>query len=139
MTHRDRYRAKIKAKKLTSKQSRARTEPYPKLDEEETEPYPELDGEGKKLLRKTQDDLEENLPHSKNEFMQQLQLQPRVVRREPDDEIFTTKIYLRRRNEQDVIPQCICPCYCGTDLALWKAKRRQLGITHAKVIVTNTE
>ena len=139
MAYRTRYRAKIKARKRTSKQTGAKAEPYTEIAKEDIELHHELGKEGKESLKKTQDDLEENLPHAKHEYMDQLKLQPVIARREPDDKFFITKIHLMRNKGQDVIPRCTCLCYCGTDLALWKAKRRQMGITHAKVLLTNTE
>ena len=128
MTRRTNYLAKIKAEKWANEQSKARTEPYPELDKEE-----------RNLLRKVQDDLEESLHQSKHDFMQYLQLAPTIKRKEPNDEFFTTKIYLRKRNQPEVFPRCTCVCWCGTGLALWRAKRRQIGKTHAKVRIMNTQ
>ena len=138
MTYRTRYRAKNKARKKTSNQTGANVELYPESAEEDTELPQELDEEGRELLKRTQDDLEENLPHAKQEYMGQLELRPVVSRKEPDDEVFITKINLRRNKAQDKIPECVCLCHCGSDLVLWKAKRRRMGTTHATVRVTST-
>ena len=117
MTYRTRYQAaKIKARE----------------DKDEDE-------ELRELLRRSQDDLEESLPHAKQEYMGRLELRPVTWRREPNDEVFVTKINLKRNKPQDEIPECICLCLCGSDLFLWKAKRRQMGITHARVLTPSVE
>ena len=97
------------------------------------------DDEIRNLLRKSQDDLEEILPHARQEYMGRLGLQPIPWRREPEDEVFITKINLRRNKLQDEIPECSCLCHCGSDLALWRAKKRKVGITHARVLIPSIE
>ena len=117
MTYRTRYQAaKIKARR----------------NEDEDE-------ELRELLRRSQVDLEESLPHAKQEYMGRLELRPVTWRREPDDEVFVTKINLKRNKPQDEIPEFICLCLCGSNLVLWKARRRQMGITHARVPTPSVE
>ena len=128
MARRTSYRLKIKARKRASNQTGATAELYLEPAEEDTEP-----------MRRTQDDLEENLPHAKQEYMGQLELRPVVSRKEPDDKVFITKINLRRNKAQDEIPECVCLCHCGSDLVLWKAKRRRMGTTHARVLIPSVE
>ena len=139
MAYRTRYRAKIKARKRTSNQTGANVGLSPKSTKEDTELPLELDEEGRELMKRTHDNLEENLPHAKQEYMGQLELRQVVSRKEPDDEVFITKINLRRNKALDDIPECVCLCHCGSDLVLWKAKRRQMGITHARVLIPSVE
>ena len=58
MAHRTSYRLKIKARKRASNQTGADVGLYPEPAEEDTQ-----------LMKRTQDDLEENLPHAKQEYM----------------------------------------------------------------------
>ena len=97
------------------------------------------DDEIRNVLRKSQDNLEEILPHARQEYMGRLGLQPITWRREPEDKVFITKINMRRNKLQDEIPECSCLCHCGSDLALWRAKKRKVGITHARVLIPSIE
>ena len=139
MARRTSYRLKIKARKRASNQTGADVGLYPEPAEEDAELPLELDEDRKELMKRTQDGLEENLPDAKQEYMGQLELRPVVSRKEPDNEVFITKINLRRNKAQDKIPECVCLCHCGLDLVLWKAKRRQMGTTHARVLIPKVE
>ena len=65
MAHRTSYRPKIKARKRASNQTGADVGLYPVPAEEDTELPLELDEDGRELMKRTQDDLKENLLHAK--------------------------------------------------------------------------
>ena len=139
MAHRTSYRLKITARKRARNQTRANIGIYPEPAEEDTELPLELDEEGRELMKRTYKDLEENLPHAKKEYMGHLEIHPVVSRKEPDDKVFITKINLRRDKAQNEIPECVCLCHSGSNLVIWKAKRRRMGTTHARVLVPDVE
>ena len=75
---------------------------------------PKLDQEAKKLLAKgVHDELKERLnPFGKAQFLGIFRLTPIETRREPNDEVYITKINLRKEGAPELLPICTCLCRC---------------------------